>query len=123
MIRILSYSLLVASLAIVPTALLALDAADLPDAIENAKTASDHEAIAAYYDTEAKAARAEAERHRRMGAAYGKHPAAGGGKGIRSPLSKTMPPHCNELVTTYETAAKDYEAMAAAHREAASEVK
>ena len=95
---------------------------DLPNAIENAKTAADHEALAAYFDGEAKAARATAERHRRMAALYGKHPMPSGAKGTRASLGRTMPPHCDKLVASYEAAAAEYEAMAAAHREMASEV-
>mgnify|MGYP003504383021 CR=1 FL=1 len=120
MIRILSCSLLLmASLVVAPAAMNALDAADLPSAIENAKTAADHEALAAYYDGEAKAARAKAEEHRRMAGPYKKNPHATGGKGTYLPLVRSMPPHCDELAASYEAAAKDYEAMAAAHREAA----
>jgi hypothetical protein len=121
--RVFSYSLLMALLAIVgPTAASALDAADLPKAVENAATAADHEAIAAYYDAEAKAAREKAALHRSMGAVYEKHrgPASKAGATI---LYKTMPPHCSELATSNEAAAKEYEAMAAAHRETASALK
>jgi hypothetical protein len=112
-----------ALLAIVgPTAASALAAADLPKAVENAATAADHEAIAAYYEAEGKAAREKAALHRSMGAVYEKHrgPASKAGATI---LNKTMPPHCNELVTSNEAAAKEYEAMAAAHRETASALK
>ena len=122
MIRVLSCSLLVTLLILVgPTAARALDAADLAAAIENAKTAADHEVIAAHYEAEAKAARAEAERHRSMGAVYKKHGGHTAGKAAGTPLAKTMPPHCDELATSYEAAAKQYDAMAAAEREAASE--
>jgi hypothetical protein len=107
------------SILFAPRAVLALDAADLPSAIENAKTPADHEAIAAYYDGEAKAARAAAEQHRKMAAAYGKHPEPAGAKGVRSSIYKTMPRHCDQLVASYEAAAKDNDALAAAHREAA----
>jgi hypothetical protein len=123
-IRILTCALLAGSLLVVgPKVVRALDAADLPDAIENAKTAADHEAIAAYYDDEAKAARAEAERHRRMGAFYEEHPRPAGSKGVRHPLHTTMPPHCTRLVASYEAAAEEYEAMAEAHREEANAAK
>jgi hypothetical protein len=116
-------ALLLASLILVgPRAAHSLEADDIPAAVENAKTAADHEALAAYFDGEAKAARASAERHRRMADLYGKHPKPSGTKGVRASLSKTMPPHCDKLAASYETAAAEYEAMAAAHREMASEV-
>lgn len=105
-----------------PSVANSLEEADLPDAIESAKTAADHEALAAYFEGEAKAARATAERHRRMGSSYEKHPRPAGLKGNRAPLHQAMPPHCKRLVTSYEAAAEDYEAMAAAHREMAQAV-
>jgi len=121
MIRIFSFSLLLAALAIAgPAAVWALEAADLPNAIENAKTAADHEAIAAYYDAEAKAARATAEEHRKMAATYRSFRAPAGAKGVRSTLHRTMPEHCDKVVASYEAAAAEFEGMAAAHREAAS---
>lgn len=120
-IRILS---LVLMLAIgCPGAARALDPADIPNAIENAETPADHEALATYFDGEAKAAREMAERHRRMGERYRNLRKPAGLKGVRAPLERTMPRHCEKLVASYEAAAKDYEAMAAAHREAASEIK
>lgn len=97
-----------------------LDAADLPNAIENAETPADHEALATYFEAEAKEARAMAERHRKMAATYRNLRKPAGLKGVRARLERTMPRHCDELVARYDSAAKDYEAMAAEHREAAS---
>jgi hypothetical protein len=114
---------LVASLILAaPRTGIALDATDLPAAIENAKTAADHEAIAAYYEGEAKAARARADEHRKMAAAYGKQPRPGGGKGHRPQVYRTIGQHCEKLVARFEADAKDYEVMAASHREAAAAV-
>ena len=120
----LSFFLVVSSLSLgVSAPALALDAADLPSAIENAKTAADHEAIAAYYDAEAKAASATVERHRAMAAAYAKPARPPAGKGVRSSVYRTMPGHCDDLIKDYKAAAHEYEKMAAAHRKAASEIK
>ena len=124
MTRLFSCALLAASLSIiVPGATRALDAADLPSAIQNAKTAADHEAIAEQLEAQAKQARAAAAQHRRMGEAYGGHPSASGSKGVHSPLHKTMPAHCDKLVASYESAAAEYEAMATEHRAAASSLR
>jgi hypothetical protein len=121
--RILSCVLFAFSLALIgPSVAHSLEAADVPSAIENAKTAADHEALAAYFEGEAQAARATAERHRRMGSFYEKHPRPAGLKGNRTPLHQTMPPHCTRLVASYEASAEDYEAMAVAHREMAKAV-
>src|SRR5262245_63496956 len=107
--RILSYAILLGSLLVLaPASTRALDAKELPNAVENAKTAADHEAIAVYFDEQAKAALAEAKEHRRMGAVYEKHRGLGGTKAAHSPLNKTMPPHCDRLATDYEAAAKEY---------------
>jgi hypothetical protein len=94
----------------------ALDASDLPQAIENAKTAADHEAIAAYFDEQAKEARAAAARHEKMGATYKKHPPTSPKSGSGHAFHAQMGEHCDDLVSQYEEAARDYEAMAAAHR-------
>ena len=102
---------------------LALDAADLPSAIENAATPADHEAIAAYFDAEAKSATATAERHRVMAAAYAKPSKSPSGKGVRLSVYRSMSGHCDDLIKDYKAAAHEFEKMAAAHRKAASEIK
>ena len=120
----LSFVLAVVSLILwMPTVSVAVDAAGLPSAIENATTPADHEAIAAYYDSEAKAASAEVERHRAMAAAYAKTPKSPAGKGVRLSVYRTMAGHCDDLIKDYTKAAHEYEKMAAEHRKAASETK
>jgi hypothetical protein len=94
----------------------ALDSADLPKAIENAKTPADHEAIAAYFDEQAKEARATADMHRQMGGAYRKRPPTSPKGGGSDTFGTRMRGHCEDLVSKYEQVAKDDEAMAAAHR-------
>lgn len=102
-----------------PTPVYALEPANLPDAVESAQTAADHEVLAAHFEAEAKGARAAAERHRSMGARYEKLRKPAGLKGVRH---RTMADHCARLVESYEAAAKEFEAMAAEHREAAREI-
>ena len=118
MIRNSSYAFLVViSLVVVGlTAAHALDSGDLPKAIENAKTPADHEAISAYFDKEAKEARATAARHRQMSAAYKRRPPTPPKSGGTDTFGTEMREHCDDLVNKYEQAGKDYEAMAAAHR-------
>ena len=119
MIRIIPYVLLFAMSLVTVGArpAHALDAADLPKAIENAKTPADHEAIAAYFDEQAKGARATAEMHRKMGATYKKESSPPPKSGGAAHLFHTqMGEHCDDLATKYEKVAKDYEAMAAEHR-------
>lgn len=105
-----------------PLRVCAVDPADLPKAIESAKTAADHEALAAYYEGEAKTARAAAARHQAMSNAYERRPEPGGTKGLRTSLNRTMPRHCDALVSSYDAAAKQYGEMAAEHRRTAQEL-
>ena len=86
---------------------------DLATMVEQAKTAADHEAIAARYDQLAAEAKKEAERHRKMEKSY----AVGASTG-RVGLTP-MPQHCTAIAKRYEGMAAEYTAMAAAHREMA----
>jgi len=92
-------------------------AADLsPEAIEGARTAADHTALADAYDKLAADARAEAAKHRRMQAAYrratGRKHAGGTGGSMRF--------HCGQLVTRYEDTAAEAEMLADLHRQMAT---
>jgi len=77
--------------------------------IAAARTAADHEVIAASYDAEAKAAEAKAAEHKSMASAYR---AAAGMKSGRDALIS----HCNRLATDFRAAAKEYRSLATAHR-------
>ena len=90
--------------------------ADLPQRIESARTQADHEALAAYYDREASAARASAASHRKMATSY--QGMYAGGRGGAS-----MSAHCNAIVRSQEAIATEYEGMAAAHRQMGQQAK
>ena len=98
------------------TTLSAGEEADLDKMISSAKTAADHEAIAAEYDRMAKAANEEAAKHVEMGAAYKKL----GGALIAKQHIDT---HCDALVKLYKKVAKENEALAEVHREMAKKAK
>ena len=83
----------------------------LDQMIESAKTKADHEAIATYYEDEAKAYQAKTEEHRKMSAAYR---SMGTGKGTGT---AAFVAHCNKLVTKYEELAKDNLELAKLHRQ------
>ena len=84
-------------------------AAEVTEAqITAARTPADHEAIAAAYDAEAKAADEMAANHESMAKAY---KSAGGKGGTQSMVS-----HCGRLVTQYRAAAQEYRALATEHR-------
>ena len=91
--------------------------ADLLQRIDSAKTKDDHEALAAYYDREASAARASAATHRKMATTY--QGMIGGGRNGNS----SMPAHCNAIVREQEAIATEYEGMAAAHRQMGQQAK
>jgi len=91
---------------------------DLSTMIEKAKTAADHEAIAARYEKQAADAKKEAETHRKMEKSYSVS-GAGGTKGTATPL----PQHCRALATHYEGQAQEYSTLAAAHRDMAKAAK
>src|SRR5262245_48519941 len=88
--------------------------------ISSAKTAADHEALAAQYDKDAADAKAKASEHLKMGAAYKGQPAVTGGKVA---AASGMPEHCEKLVKSFEDQAQMYTAMATAERELAKAAK
>lgn len=90
--------------------------ADLLQQIESARTQADHEALAAYYDRRASAARTSAATHRKMATSY--QGMIGGGRGAAS-----MPAHCNAIVRSQEAIATEYEGMAEAHRQMGQQAK
>ena len=88
---------------------------DMEKMISSAKTAADHEALAAEYESEAAAARAKAAEHRKMAESYKTLGGAAIGK-------LHLDEHCERLVKSYEKAATESEAMAS-HREMAKAAK
>ena len=89
---------------------------DLQQRIEGARTRSDHQALASYYDQQAAAARTSAAEHRKMGSSYAGNYAGGRG-------GASMAAHCNNIVRSQESLAVQYEGMAAGHRQLAEQAK
>lgn len=87
---------------------------DLLQRAESARTQGDYEALAAYYDQQAAAARGIATEHRKMARSY--QGMIAGGRGAAS-----MPAHCNAIADKNEGLAKDYDAMAASFRQMAKQ--
>ena len=65
----------------------------------------------------AKGAQAKATEHKEMAAAYRKAGSIGAAKGLN------MPQHCDYFIKTFQSEAKMYEQMAAAHRQMAKKAK
>jgi hypothetical protein len=89
---------------------------ELTQRIESARTRADHEALAAYYQNEAAAALAAADKHRKMAKSYQAN--LQGGRGGTS-----MAAHCNALVQQYERIAAEYDGMAEGHQQSANDAK
>ncbi|MBX9629889.1 MAG: hypothetical protein K2X67_05135 [Burkholderiales bacterium] len=89
----------------------------LEKAVANAKTKSDHEAVAQAYDRSAATARAEAQRHRDLAKAYLGTP------GSRGSGALGMASHCEDLASLYEKAAGEYSELAKAHRSTSVDAK
>jgi hypothetical protein len=89
---------------------------DIDKMIAEARTPADHEAIAAYYDQQAEAARTKAAAHQKMGEDYRK---MGGALAHKTHFHE----HCEALVRSYQAQAKEYAALAAAHRAMAKTAK
>ncbi len=88
----------------------------MPDMIGMAKTAADHEKLAAMYEREAKAAKAKADEHGKMAAAYRKM----GGVFV---AKLHFDEHCDALAKSFASSAEEFEALAKAEHEAAKEMK
>jgi hypothetical protein len=82
---------------------------DVDKAIATAKTAADHEAIAAYFDKEAAEAQAKVDSHAKMGDAY---KTLGGALIEKQHLDQ----HCERFTGSYARAAKEAKTLGAAHR-------
>lgn len=93
----------------------AADCDGLDAKIAAAKTAADHEAVAACYDDMAKDAHAKADAHRHMDSYYNEAPYKSAKLGAQR--------HCRALVASYEASAKDAEALAKLHRDMAKKAK
>ena len=109
--RVLSMMFALALLGAAPTFSRAADTTSLEElAAGMADTPEEHKAVAAFYRGKAEEARAEATRHRTMGKTYA------GGKYVQK---KAMEGHCEGLVASYESIAKQYDELAAEHEASA----
>jgi len=90
---------------------------DMTQAVQNAKTASDHDALAKHYEDAAKEMRAKAADHKKMLAQYEAK------KSLYGRQAQTMISHCQGLVRIDEQAAAENVGMAESHRQMAKEAK
>lgn len=90
---------------------------DMSQAVQSAKTRSDHENLAKHYEDAAKEMQASVAEHKRRLAQYEAN------KSLYGKQASTLISHCQGLIRVYEQAAKENLDMAQAHREAAAETK
>lgn len=91
----------------------------ISDRIANARTASDHQALAQFFNAEAEAAKKKADEHKKLTQIY----APGYGGASHVPLRAGLEPsrHCQALAGIYERAAEENHAMARIHEELAAQ--
>ena len=90
---------------------------DMSQAVQAAKSGSDHEALARHYEDAAKDMRAKADEHRKLLAHYQAK------KDLYRKQAQDLINHCQGLIRVYEQAAADNLSMAKSHREIAAEAK
>lgn len=87
--------------------------ANIEEMVKNARTPADHQALAAHYDALAADAESRAASHRTMANSYRGIPIPKGGG------TTAMVQHCENLAKSFDSQAREYKAMAAAHRQMA----
>jgi hypothetical protein len=90
---------------------------DMTQAVQSARTRSDHESLAKHYDDAAKDMQATATEHKKMLAQYEAN------KGLYGKQASSLISHCQGLVRIYEQAAAENTSMADSHRQMAAEAK
>lgn len=89
---------------------------DMGTAIRNARTASDHKALARHYEDAAKEMRVKVEEHKKELREYETHPYYG-------KRAQDLKAHCERLINSYQQAAEANSAMADSHRRMAAETR
>jgi hypothetical protein len=83
---------------------------DMTQAVQSAKTASGHEALANHYEEAANDMQAKAAKHKQMLAQYEAN------KNLYAKQASSLISHCQGLVRIYEQAATENQNMADSHR-------
>lgn len=90
---------------------------DMSQAIQSAKSRSDHDALARHYEDAAREMRAKAGEHKKLLAQYEAN------KSLYGKQAQSLISHCQGLVRIYEQAAGDNMSMADSHCQMALEAK
>ena len=90
---------------------------DMTQAVQTAKTRSDHDALAKHYEDAAKEMRAKADEHKKLLAYYEAR------KDLIRKQAQDLINHCQGLIRIYQQAATENMEMAKSHRELAAAAK
>jgi hypothetical protein len=90
---------------------------DMTQAVQSARSPSDHENLAKHYQDSATEMQANAVEHKKLLVQYEAN------KGLYGKQASTLISHCQGLIRIYEQAAKENLAMADAHRQMAAEAR
>lgn len=90
---------------------------DMTQAVQSARTRSDHESLAKHYEDAAKDMQAKVDEHKKLLAQYEAR------KSLYGKQAQSLISHCQGLVRIYEQAAAENMNMAQSHRQVASEAK
>ena len=90
---------------------------DMTQAVQSARSGSDHQSLARHYEDAAKDMQAKAAEHKKLLAQYETN------KSLYGKQASSLISHCQGLVRIYEQAAAENSSMADAHRQMAAETK
>jgi hypothetical protein len=90
---------------------------DMTQAVQSARTRSDHENLAKHYQEAAKEMQAKAAEHKKLLPQYEAN------RGLYGKRSSSLISHCQGLVRIYEQAAAENLSMVESHRQIAAEAK
>lgn len=95
---------------------------DIGRTVETARTAVDHNAIATYFESKARLAQADADAQRGLALHYRRTVRSEVFRAHHWSLARTMPPLCEAVARSLESASRQYWAMAAKHRVAGQQM-
>lgn len=90
---------------------------DMAQAVQNAKTRADHEALSKHYDDTAREMQSKAQEHKKMLGKYENNASHYGRQAL------DLQAHCRNLIQSYEQAARANTDMASSHRKMTVEIK
>ena len=90
---------------------------DMTQAVQSAKTRSDHDALAKHYEDAAKQMQLKADEHKKLVAQYEAR------KDLYGKQAQSLISHCQGLIRIYEQAAAENTSMAESHRQMAAQAK